>query len=66
MVGVLVDACGWIALIEADLNIDNAMIGILGEFELKVIESVKKEIERKDVLDFLGLVNRHNLIFDGV
>ena len=46
MVGVLVDACGWIALIEADLNIDSAMIGILGEFELKVIESVKKEIER--------------------
>lgn len=46
MVGVLVDACGWIALIEADLNIDNAMISILGEFELKVIESVKKEIER--------------------
>jgi rRNA-processing protein FCF1 len=45
LVGVLVDACGWIALIEADLNIDSAMIGILGEFELKVIESVKKEIE---------------------
>jgi len=46
MVGVLVDACGWIALIDADLNIDSAMIGVLGEFELKVIESVKNELER--------------------
>jgi rRNA-processing protein FCF1 len=46
MVGVLIDACGWVALINAHINIDNAMIGILGEFELKIIESVKNEIEK--------------------
>ena len=37
LVGVLVDACGWAALIDADLNIDSVMTDILGEFEFKVI-----------------------------
>ena len=46
MVGVLVDACGWAALIDADLNIDSVMTDILGEFEFKVIESVNDELQR--------------------
>jgi len=45
-VGVLVDACGWAALIDADLNIDSVMTDILGEFEFKVIESVNDELQR--------------------
>lgn len=44
--GVLVDACGWAALIDADLNIDSVMTDILGEFEFKVIESVNDELQR--------------------
>lgn len=46
LVGVLVDACGWAALIDADLNIDSVMTDILGEFEFKVIESVNDELQR--------------------
>jgi|TARA_B110000495_G_C22382353_1_gene246980 rRNA-processing protein FCF1 len=45
MVGVLVDACGWIALIDAKINIDTAMIGILGEFDLMLLERVKSELD---------------------
>ena len=44
--GVLVDACGWAALIDADLNIDSVMTDFLGEFEFKVIESVNDELQR--------------------
>jgi len=46
LVGVLVDACGWAALVDADLNIDSVMTDILGEFEFKVIESVNDELQR--------------------
>jgi len=45
MVGVLVDACGWAALIDAKLNMDLAMIGVIGEFELILIKRVKDELE---------------------
>ncbi len=44
MVGVLVDACGWIALMDAKLNIDSALIGVVGEFELILIDRVKEEL----------------------
>ena len=46
MVGVLVDACGWAALMDAELNIDAVMTDILGEFEFKVIENVNDELQR--------------------
>jgi hypothetical protein len=36
MVGVLVDACGWAALVDAELNLDDAMKGVVGQAELMV------------------------------
>ena len=38
------DACGWIALMDAKLNIDSALIGVVGEFELILIDRVKEEL----------------------
>ena len=45
MVGVLVDACGWAALMDAKLNVDSALIGVIGEFELILMERVKEELD---------------------
>jgi rRNA-processing protein FCF1 len=45
MVGVLVDACGWVALMDAELNIDDALEGVVGQAELMVLESVHRELD---------------------
>ena len=45
MVSVLVDACGWVALMDAKLNIDDAMKGVVGQAELMVLESVHRELD---------------------
>ena len=45
MVGVLIDACGWVALVEARLNLDISMKGAVGSADLKLLESVNKELE---------------------
>ena len=45
MVGVLVDACGWVALVEARLNLDSSMKDVVGAAELKLLECVDKELE---------------------
>ena len=45
MIGVLVDACGWIALVEARLNLDASMKDVVGAADLKLLESVNKELE---------------------
>ena len=44
MVGVLVDACGWVALTEARLNLDSSMKEVVGTAELKLLESVDREL----------------------
>ena len=59
MVGVLVDACGWAALMDAGLNLDEAMKGVVGQADLMVLECVQRELEllsqqRKGLL--LGLL----------
>ena len=45
MVGVLVDACGWAALMDAGLNLDEAMKGVVGQADLMVLECVHRELE---------------------
>ena len=60
MVGVLVDACGWAALVDAKLNLDEAMKGVVGQADLMVLECVHRELEllsqqRKGLL--LGLLD---------
>ena len=68
MVCVLVDACGWGALIEARLNLDASMKDVVGVAELKLLECVDKELEsvsanRKGLLLEL-LRNRSEMIPD--
>ena len=42
---VLVDACGWVALIDAELNIDISMSKIIGKPRYLLLEKVKQELE---------------------
>ncbi len=45
MVGVLVDACGWVSLVDAGLNLDISLNETVGEAELKITDSVRRELE---------------------
>ena len=45
MVGVLVDACGWGSLVDAGLNLDISLNETIGEAELKVTDSVRRELD---------------------
>ena len=45
MVGVLVDACGWVSLVDAGLNLDISLNETIGEAELKITDSVRKELD---------------------
>lgn len=43
---VLVDACGWAAVIDSGMNIDTEMNSVFGPAQLRLLDSVKQEIER--------------------
>ena len=62
MVSVLVDACGWVAMMDAGLNLDEAMKNVVGKADLLVLDSVQNELEllsqRKKGLLLELLVNR--------
>ena len=45
MVGVLVDACGWVSLVDAGLNLDISLNEAIGEAELKITDSVRRELD---------------------
>ena len=42
---ILVDACGWVAVIEAGINIDLALLECCGYKELAIVSSVITELE---------------------
>jgi len=42
--GVLVDSCGWAALMESGLNIDTAMRDVIGNPEFFLLEKVLEEL----------------------
>ena len=42
---VLIDACGWTAIIEGGLNVDLAMADVIGTFEPVLLNRVLKELE---------------------
>ena len=44
MSSVLIDACGWVALVDARLNLDVAMASVAGSPRLLVLDSVAKEL----------------------
>ncbi|HJM77737.1 MAG: hypothetical protein QGF28_06390 [Candidatus Thalassarchaeaceae archaeon] len=48
MVGVLVDTCGWISLVDAGLNLDSSLGEVVGEANLILIDSVRDELEALD------------------
>tara|TARA_B100000131_G_C18006917_1_gene568805 strand:+ start:502 stop:873 length:372 start_codon:yes stop_codon:yes gene_type:complete len=43
---VIIDSCGWVALIEAGINIDIAMNELVGPYQLVLIPSVEQEINK--------------------
>jgi len=45
MTGILVDTCGWVALVKSGLNLDSEMSKVIGKPELFVIQSVWEELE---------------------
>ena len=45
MTSILIDACGWVAVVEARINIDLALEQQLGPIEIKITHSVMDEIE---------------------
>ena len=44
MSGVLIDACGWVALVDARLNLDSAMLEVAGSPNYILLNSVNKEL----------------------
>ncbi|MBJ99616.1 MAG: hypothetical protein CMB48_01215 [Euryarchaeota archaeon] len=42
----MVDSCGWIAVVDAEINIDLSLLEIIGKYEFIVIDSVWGELER--------------------
>ena len=45
MVSVLVDACGWVSLIDAGLNLDISLNEVVGKAELKITSGVRDELD---------------------
>ena len=41
---VIVDACGWVAVIDAAINIDDALLHLLGPCQLLLLPDVEKEL----------------------
>ena len=68
MVAVLVDACGWVAMMDAGLNLDEAMKNVVGKADLLVLDSVQNELEllsqRKKGLLLELLLNRSERVPD--
>ena len=46
MSSVLIDACGWVALVDARLNLDVAMASVVGSPRLLVLDSVNTELQK--------------------
>jgi len=54
--GILIDTCGWVAVIDARINIDLALEKQLGLIEIKVTQSVMNELK------YLEEQNSRNLL----
>lgn len=47
---VLIDACGWVAVIDSGMNFDAELLHILGRPQLLLLPKVEGELERLDAL----------------
>ena len=67
--GVLVDACGWVAVVDARINIDLDLEPQIGPVELKVTEAVLDELnhlaERESRAVLLDLLNERAEVVSG-
>ena len=43
---ILVDACGWVAIVDSGLHLDLELSKIIGPFELILLDSVDKELKQ--------------------
>ena len=46
MTRVLIDTCGWVAVVDAGINVDIAMRDVVGSFEPVVLTRVLEELRR--------------------
>ena len=62
---VLVDACGWVAVIEAGINIDQGLLECAGTKQLAIVPNVISELEslneRKLMISMLKTNKPQNL-----
>mgnify|MGYP006108777331 FL=1 len=42
---ILIDACGWVAIIESGMNIDTELFAVLGPAQMLLLDSVREELE---------------------
>jgi rRNA-processing protein FCF1 len=42
---VLIDSCGWVAIVDSGINIDTSLNGLVGPFQLLLLENVKHELD---------------------
>ena len=47
---ILIDACGWVAVIDSGMNFDAEVLHILGRPQLLLLPKVEEELERLDAL----------------
>ena len=47
---ILIDACGWVAVIDSGMNFDAELLHILGRPQLLLLPKVEEELERLDAL----------------
>ena len=43
---ILIDACGWVAIIDSGMNIDSELLRVFGPAQLLLLDSVRQELER--------------------
>ena len=52
---ILVDACGWVAVIEAGINIDLALLECCGYKDLAIVSNVISELKSLNAVSYTHL-----------
>ena len=42
---ILIDACGWVAIIDSGMNIDTELLRVFGPAQMLLLDSVRQELE---------------------
>ncbi len=42
---ILIDACGWVAIIDSGMNIDSELLRVFGPAQILLLDSVRQELE---------------------